>query len=71
MITCKAETKKGTISDMASFDKPINIGDQVQLSINPIFLMDVLERATFMYFSDDAILFKRQAFQHLTMLMRT
>jgi hypothetical protein len=71
MITCRAETKKGTISDMASFDKPINIGDQVQLSINPIFLMDVLERATFMYFSDDAILFKRQAFQHLTMLMRT
>jgi hypothetical protein len=69
MITCRAEAKKGAISDMVSFDKPINIGKQVELQIRPHFLMDVLEKATFMYFTDRAVLFKRQAFQHMAMLM--
>jgi hypothetical protein len=72
-ITCKAETKKGTIFEEVPFEKPINLDgvDKVQLSINPLFLMDVLEKATFMYFSDRAILFKRQAFQHMAMLLIT
>jgi DNA polymerase III sliding clamp (beta) subunit (PCNA family) len=71
MITCKGETKKGAIFEEVPFEKPIEIGKQVELSINPLFLMDVLEKATFMYFSDRSILFKRQAFQHMAMLMIT
>jgi hypothetical protein len=65
MITCRAEAKKGAISDMVSFDKPISIGKQIEFQIRPHFLMDVLEKATFMYVTDNSVLFKRQAFQHL------
>jgi hypothetical protein len=69
MITCRAEAKKGAISDMVSFDKPINIGKQIELQIRPHFLMDVLEKATFMYLTDNFVLFKRKAFQHLAGLV--
>jgi len=41
------------------------IEKEFSLQIRPDFLIDVLEKATFMYVGEAHILFKRQAFQHL------
>jgi DNA polymerase III sliding clamp (beta) subunit (PCNA family) len=68
-ITCKAETTKGAIFEEVSFGKPVELDKTIQLTIRPDFLIDVLEKATYMYFSDRMILFKRQAFQHAACLI--
>ena len=65
MITCKAETTKGAIFEEVPFDKPIGIDKKVQLVMNPIFLVEVLGKVKFMYFSDTLVLFKHKAFQHM------
>jgi len=69
-ITCKAETKKGAIFEEVPLDKPIKLDKEIQFTIKPDFLMDVLEKAAFMYFSNIRVLFKRQAFQHLACLYK-
>ncbi len=64
-ITCKAETKKGAILQEVPFGKTPNIDKDFSLQIRPDFLIDVLEKATFMYVGERLVLFKRQAFQHI------
>lgn len=66
-ITCKAETTKGAILEEVDFDKnkKPQIEKNFSLQIRPDFLVDVLEKATFMYVGDSHVLFKRQAFQHI------
>jgi len=66
-VTCKAETAKGAILEEVDFDekKKPAIEKEFSLQIRPDFLIDVLEKATFMYVGEAHILFKRQAFQHL------
>jgi hypothetical protein len=64
-ITTLATTEKGTISKEIQFEKPQEIADSFEVQIRPNFMMDVLDKTTFMYVGGRFVLFKRQAFQHL------
>lgn len=64
-VTCKAETKKGAILEEVEFEKPPKIEKSFSVSMRPDFLVDVLDKTTFMYVGEHHVLFKRQAFQHI------
>ena len=64
-VTCKAESTRGGILQEVDFEKPPNIEKPFSLQIRPDFLIDVLEKATYMYVDESHVLFKRQAFQHI------
>lgn len=67
-ITCESVTKRGKISEDVLFDKPNDLEELIKVRIRPEFLIDVLDKTTFMYIKQPMILFKRQAFKHLAMM---
>ncbi|OIO41659.1 hypothetical protein AUJ63_05115 [Candidatus Pacearchaeota archaeon CG1_02_35_32] len=64
-IECKASSSQGEITKSPEIEYD---GKEVSFSINPTFLLQVLEKATTMYIKEGKAMFRAGSFRHIMML---